>query len=316
MNATTLGCAYLLDLVAGDPEWLPHPVRVIGRAIGAAEDVMRPGDRSPGVALMSGACLTAAVVGGTWLTARAVLAHRSHPWIGLAIEGVLAWTSLATGSLLLEARGVLDALDRGDLVGARARLGRIVGRDTAALDEPEIARGVIETLAESTCDGIVAPLCFLAVGGVPAALAYKAVNTLDSMIGHREPPYIYFGRVAARLDDVANYVPARLAAVALAVAAACTGARPREAVRVWWRDHTRHDSPNAGHPESAMAGALGVRLGGTNEYGGVPHRKPIIGAGGAVPGAQAARQACRIVTMASLLAAGVAVLGLAAAGAR
>jgi adenosylcobinamide-phosphate synthase len=160
---------------------------------------------------------------------------------------------------------------------------------------------VIETLAESTCDAIVAPLCYLVAGGVPAALVYKAVNTLDSMIGHREPPYTYFGRVAARLDDIANFIPARIAAAAIAIAAGCTGESSAGAWRVWRRDHANHDSPNAGHPEAAMAGALGVRLGGTNYYDGVPATKALLGAESPAPAIAAARAACRIVTAASLV---------------
>jgi adenosylcobinamide-phosphate synthase len=303
MNAVVLCCAYAMDVVAGDPEWFPHPVRAMGRLIAAGEAAAAPGRHAPVRDLVQGAVVTVVVVAVT--AAAAVLALRAlrlvHPGVALVSEVLLAWTVLATGSLLTEARRVIHALDCGDIVSARAQLARIVGRDTAALTEPEIARGVIETLAESTCDAIVAPLCYLVAGGVPAALAYKAVNTLDSMIGHREPPYTYFGRVAARLDDIANFIPARLAAAAIAIAAACTGESSAGAVRVWRRDHANHDSPNAGHPEAAMAGALGVRLGGTNYYDGVSATKPLLGAGSPAPTIAAARAACRIVTAASLV---------------
>jgi adenosylcobinamide-phosphate synthase len=303
MNAVVLGCAYVMDLVVGDPEWFPHPVRAIGRMIAAGEAAATPGRHTPGRDLVQGAVVTMAVV---MVTAAAVaLALRAVrlvlPGVALVTEVLLAWTALATGSLLTEAGRVIRALDEGDLVSARRRLARIVGRDTTALTEPEIARGVIETLAESTCDAIVAPLCYLVAGGVPAALAYKAVNTLDSMIGHREPPYTYFGRVAARLDDIANFVPARLAALAIILAAACRGQSSAGAVRVWWRDHAEHDSPNAGHPESAMAGALSVRLGGTNYYDGIPAAKGLMGGESPAPTRAAARAACQIVTAASLV---------------
>ncbi|HLG56550.1 MAG TPA: adenosylcobinamide-phosphate synthase CbiB [Vicinamibacterales bacterium] len=303
MNAVVLGCAYAMDLIAGDPEWLPHPVRGMGRLIAAGEAVAAPGRHSAARDLLQGAIMTVVVVGVT--AAAAVVALRAgrlvHPGLALLTEGLLAWTALATGSLLTEARRVIRALEAHDLAAARARLGRIVGRDTATLSESEIARGVIETLAESTCDGIVAPLCFLVAGGVPAAMAYKAVNTLDSMIGHREPPYTYFGRVAARLDDVANFVPARLSALAIAIAAASVGESAAGAVRIWWRDHANHASPNAGHPEAAMAGALGVRLGGTNVYDGVPVVEPALGAEGRSPTVASARAACRVVAAASLV---------------
>jgi adenosylcobinamide-phosphate synthase len=228
--------------------------------------------------------------------------------VGFTTDVLLAWTALATGSLLTEARSVLAALDTDDLARARQRLARIVGRDTAALSEQDMARGLIETLAESTCDGIVAPLVYLAVGGVPAALAYKAINTLDSMIGHREPPYTYFGRCAARLDDVANFIPARLAALAIVLAAAVTGNQPRGALRVWRHDHGHHASPNAGHPEAAMAGALGVTLGGVNVYDGVPHATPLLASDADPATRQAAHRACRIVLVASMMSGAVAAL--------
>jgi adenosylcobinamide-phosphate synthase len=303
MNAVVLGCAYAMDLIVGDPEWFPHPVRAVGRMIAAGEAAATPGRHTPARDLVQGAVVTVVVVVVT--AATAVLALRAvrlvHPGIALVTEALLAWTALATRSLLTEASRVLHAFDSGDIVSARARLARIVGRDTTALTEPEIARGVIETLAESTCDAIVAPLCYLVVGGVPAALAYKAVNTLDSMIGHREPPYTYFGRVAARLDDIANFIPARLAALAIAIAAGCAGQSSAGAARVWGREHANHESPNAGHPEAAMAGALGVRLGGTNYYDGVPAAKGLLGGESPAPTMAAARAACRIVTAASLI---------------
>lgn len=303
MNAVVLGCAYAMDLIVGDPERFPHPVRAIGRMIAAGEAMAPPGQHPPGRDLVQGAIVAVLVVAVTAASALVALraAQWVHPGVAFVVEVLLAWTVLATGSLLTEANRVIQALECDDLVSARAQLARIVGRDTAALNESEIARGVIETLAESTCDAIVAPLCYLVAGGVPAALAYKAVNTLDSMIGHRERPYTYFGRVAARLDDVANVIPARLAALAIAIAAACTGQSSAGAMRVWTRDHANHDSPNAGHPEAAMAGALGVCLGGTNYYDGAPAVKPLLGAEGSAPTGATARMACRIVVAASLV---------------
>jgi adenosylcobinamide-phosphate synthase len=303
MNALVLGCAYAMDLIAGDPEWLPHPVRAIGRMISAGEAMATPGRHSPLRDLLQGAVVTVVVVAVTAAAAALLLraTRQFHAGVALAAETLLAWTVLATGSLLSEANRVIRALEAGDLATARRQLARIVGRDTATLTESDVVRGVIETLAESTCDGIVAPLCFLAIGGVPAALAYKAVNTLDSMIGHREAPYTYFGRVAARLDDIANYVPARLSAIVIAIAAACLGKHVAGALRIWRRDHANHDSPNAGHPEAAMAGALGVRLGGTNNYDGVPAVKPELGAEGSAPTVAAARAACQLVAAASLV---------------
>jgi adenosylcobinamide-phosphate synthase len=279
-----------LDLIAGDPQAMPHPVRLIGGAISLGERwLLRSG--SDAQEFLRGAFLTATVVAGSWVAARTAMRA------GAAAEVLLAWTTLATRSLLDESAAVLDALDRNDLVLARSRLAMIVGRDTATLDEPEVLRAVIETLAESLCDGIVAPLFYLALGGVPLAFAYKAVNTLDSMIGHPEPPYRYFGRVAARLDDIANFIPARVAASAIVAAS-------RNARRSWsilLRDGDRHPSPNAGRPEAAMAGALGVRLGGMNYYEGRPSPKPVIGGEGRCATRQDARAALRITAVASLI---------------
>jgi adenosylcobinamide-phosphate synthase len=318
VTAFTLGCAYVADLLCGDPEWLPHPVRLIGRVTEGGESFARLWRGSPQRDLIAGAVLSASVVAFTVASAIAALAAARwiHPSLGVTMDVVLAWTALATGSLLTEARQVLQALDGHDLVGARQRLARIVGRDTKALPEPEVCRGLIETLAESTCDGIVAPLFFLAAGGVPAALAYKAINTLDSMIGHREPPYTYFGRCAARIDDLANFIPARAAALAIVLAAAITGGDGRSAMRVWWRDHDHHDSPNAGHPEAAMAGALAVTLGGVNVYGGVPHPKPLLGADARPATPAASRRACRIVLVASMISGVAAVIACLIAGER
>ncbi len=286
--------AYCLDWMAGDPQEAPHPVRVMGSAISAGERWLRR-PSSPAEDFLRGAILTGAIVGGSWIVAR--LAIRAS---GKAGEVLLGWTTLATGSLLDESAAVLDALDQEDVALARRRLARIVGRDTEPLDEPEILRAVIETVAEGLCDGIVAPILYLALGGVPLALAYKAVNTLDSMIGHPEPPYRYFGRAAARLDDVVNYVPARVAALAIVAAAFVTRRSGRGAWLVFQRDGDRHSSPNAGQVEAAMAGALGVRLGGMNYYEGRPAPKPVLGGEGRRAVRNDARAALRIASVASL----------------
>jgi adenosylcobinamide-phosphate synthase len=313
MTALTLGCAYVADLICGDPEWFPHPVRLIGRLTSGGEALARPGRGSVRRNLVVGAVLSASVVTITVASTVVVIvtARWLHPSLGFTTDVILAWTALATGSLLGEARHVLRALDGDDLVRARQRLARIVGRDTDTLPESEVSRALIETLAESTCDGIVAPLFYLVIGGIPGALAYKAINTLDSMIGHREAPYTYFGRCAARLDDVANFIPARVAAAAILLAAAITGGHAKDALRVWWRDHAQHDSPNAGHPEAAMAGALGVTLGGMNIYEGVPHPKPLLAASAGPATRNAARRACRITFVASIISGAVAVIACA-----
>jgi adenosylcobinamide-phosphate synthase len=213
---------------------------------------------------------------------------------------LVAWTTLATRSLLDESGGVLAALERSQIGHARKLLARIVGRDTESMDESEIVRAVIETVAESLCDGVVAPIVYLTLGGVPLACAYKAVNTLDSMIGHYEHPYRYLGRAAARLDDVVNFVPARLTALAIIGAAFLTRGNGRQAWTVFRRDRGQHPSPNAGQCEAAMAGALGVRLGGMNYYGGEPAPKPLLGFDGRCATRADARRALRIAGVASL----------------
>jgi len=304
MHPTRFAAAYGLDLIAGDPPTIPHPVRLIGMAIRAGERwLRRPG--SAANETLRGAVLTGAIAGGTWAMAR--LAVRSSGGCG---EVLLAWTTLATRSLLDESAAVLAALEQRDLALARSRLAMIVGRDTESLDEPDILRAVIETVAEGICDGVVAPIWYLALGGVPLAFAYKAVNTLDSMIGHPEPPYRYFGRVAARLDDIANFVPARLTALALVVAALVMRGNAVQSWIIFRRDGNRHPSPNAGQSEAAMAGALGVRLGGMNYYGGQPSPKPLLGGESRVATPADARAALRIAAAASLAVFSVAWLWL------
>jgi adenosylcobinamide-phosphate synthase len=299
MQPSRFLASYALDWIAGDPPSMPHPVRLIGAAISYGERVLRRPAR-PEMEVVQGSLLTAAVVSGAWAAARFVRDA------GPVAEILLGWTTLATRSLLDESAVVVEAVEAGDLPGARALLSRIVGRDTDSLDAPEILRAVIETLAEGLCDGVVAPLMYLALGGVPAAFAYKAINTLDSMIGHPEPPYRHFGRAAARLDDVSNFVPARVAAAAICVAALLTKHDAREAAHIVLRDGSHHPSPNAGQPEAAMAGALGVRLGGMNYYGGKPSPKPVLGPEGRCATVRDARNALLITAAASVAAFSVA----------
>ncbi|WP_321473140.1 adenosylcobinamide-phosphate synthase CbiB [uncultured Paludibaculum sp.] len=305
-----LALAYALDWLAGDPEWFPHPVRAMGRAITAGERCLRNAGDGEANETVKGALLAGTIVTGSWAFARVALRNSDklpRPWAAL-VEAALAWTTLATRNLLDEAKTVLDDLDAGDLDRARRRLARIVGRDTQSLAEEEIARAIIETVAESACDGIVAPLVWLSTGGVPAAFAYKAANTLDSMIGHPEPPYRNFGHAAARLDDVANLVPARLTALCIVAAAFLAGCDAQLGWRVWLRDGGKHASPNAGQSEAAMAGALGVRLGGCNSYGGKLSSRPLLGAEGRPARPADARKSIRIVATASVLAFGAALV--------
>jgi adenosylcobinamide-phosphate synthase len=229
--------------------------------------------------------------------------------LGWIIESTIGWTCVAARNLQDEASSVLAALEVGDIALARRCLARIVGRDTANLNLQEISRAIIETLAESSSDGIVAPLFYMSLGGVPLAIAYKAVNTLDSMIGHANKRYFYFGKAAARLDDAANFLPARLTALAIVAAAGLSSpAKSRDARQVWLRDGNKHKSPNAGQPESAMSGALGVRLGGGNFYDGEFISAGPMGREFRPPQPTDARKALRMVSAVALFGLGVGII--------
>ena len=290
--AWTIAGAAILDWTIGDPPGLPHPVRAIGAAIALADARF---NRDGAGSRFAGGLVALAVVLGA-AAAGALVARRR---IGAVVA---AASTLATHDLVREARAVHHALQADSLADARMAVARIVGRDTQDLDASEVARATIETLAESACDGIVAPLFWLALGGVPGAFAFKAASTLDSMIGHRTPRHERFGSVAARLDDAANLVPARLTALLIALA----GARPIATIRAAMREAESHTSPNAGWPESALASALGLRLGGTNRYAGVAVGGPIFTPGGRAPHAddipRAIAQVQRISLAATLLA--------------
>ena len=303
ISPASFALAYSLDWLIGDPTWLPHPVRWMGRMIKDGERLLRRFTRRPGSELVAGLVLTAFVVGvfgtGSWIVL--LWLRGVNPALAFIVSVYLAASTLATRSLLDEARAVRSFLVNGDLLSARQQVSRIVGRDTQELDEAEVTRAVIETLAESASDGIVAPMFYLAIGGVPAALAYKAVNTLDSMIGHRDKHYEFFGKCAARLDDVASFIPARITALLLVCAAWTLHLDWRGAWRIMRRDGAKHKSPNAGRPEATMAGALGVRVGGTNFYDGERHDGPYLGDAHNPLDDQALSNALRLTVCVSLL---------------
>ncbi len=299
-----LATAYGFDWLAGDPEWLPHPVRLIGKGVEVGERMLRKPGQPPAVELLVGGALTLGLVAASYLgTTKCIAwAHRRGSWLGFAAEMLLAWTCLASRSLHEEASAVVSALEDENIGLARQRLARIVGRDTQSLNAEEICRALIETVAESACDGVIAPLFYLAIGGVPLAMAYKAINTLDSMIGHADERYFYFGKVAARIDDAANLLPSRLTALGIAAsAAAFEGASPTAAITTWLCDGMKHKSPNAGQAESAMAGALQVQLGGENFYDGKPLIIPLLGRDFSPPSTPKAKQAIQIVAILSAL---------------
>ncbi len=305
MKRSHLLAASTLDWAIGDPECLPHPVRLMGKAISAGERLLYNGGNSPARNFVAGAVLTSAVVAMSYAGTRHLLriASRLHPACGSMAEIYLASTCLASRNLFDEASAVIEATDADDLPLARKRLARIVGRDIERLESEEISRAVIETLAESTCDGVVAPLFYLTIGGVPLAMAFKAASTLDSMIGNTSKRYLYFGRFAARLDDVANLLPARLAALAIILASSILPqASVGDSVHTWLQDGARHKSPNAGQPEAAMAGALCVRLGGSNTYGGELVPGPHLGAHFPPPSIRDAHRALRTMVSAAITA--------------
>lgn len=269
----------LLDLVCGDPRWLSHPIVGYGRAIGAGERMFNHG--SSLARFFKGCIFSVALVAATWCAWAALIAFaaRWHTAVAIVIATFGVFTALAHRTLVVECLAVFHALGDGShdsngarLDAARRQLSRIVGRDTARLDARQIRAATLETLSENLSDGVVAPLFWYALGGVPAMMACKMINTLDSMIGHRDACHEYFGKTAARLDDAANYIPARLTAILLALAA-----RSPRAFRFVIRYGSAHASPNSGWPEAALAGALDVRLGGPHDYGGECIKKPFIG---------------------------------------
>jgi adenosylcobinamide-phosphate synthase len=279
LNSSTalLIVAFLIDLVVGDPRWLPHPVALMGKVISGCERLLWSGSARRD--FLSGTALSVLLIALSAATAWALIgvSELLPAWISFIATAALASTTLAIRGLLNAVKLIEAPMRVGDLTSAREGLAHIVGRDTSHLGKDKVLRASLESLAESTCDGIVAPLFYLFVGGVPLAMAYKAVSTLDSMIGYRTERYYYFGKFAARLDDIVNWVPARLTACFIVIAALVVRLKPARALRTVWRDHANHLSPNAGYPEAALAGALGIQLGGPSIYFGKIVNKPYLG---------------------------------------
>jgi len=277
LSTRLIALAVLLDAMLGDPDWLPHPARIVGAAISWGEDLLHTGDGQED--LRRGAVLATAVVvlsaGVTW--AIIGICDRIDPRCGALAALAIAWTTLAARGLDSAAREVQDALLRGDESAARRAMPALVGRDPGSLDRDAMIRATVESVAENASDGAIAPLLYLFVAGPVGAIAYKAINTLDSMIGHLDERYTYFGRFAARLDDVANWVPARVTALCIIGASEAWSRRGGGAYSMWRRDALKHDSPNAGHPEAAMAGGLGIQLGGAAVYEGEKIERALLG---------------------------------------
>lgn len=295
-----LSLAVCLDMLLGDPRWLPHPVRWMGKAIERLEPRFRTWATNPAIA---GAIMTTVLVTATWSAGYAIvrLAVWVHPAVSVVAQAVMIYTCISVRSLADAALDVDRALARSGLAAGRQSVAMIVGRETDRLDEKGVTRAAVETVAENLVDGVVSPLFFAALGGAPLALAYKMVNTLDSMVGYKNDRYLHFGRFAARLDDVANFVPARISVLFIALAAQWLGGRGRAAVAVAWRDGRAHASPNAGFPEAAFAGALGIWMGGPNHYHGRLVDKPVIGEGFADARPVHIRRSVQLMTAAALL---------------
>ena len=301
-----LTAGYLLDLLLGDPEWLDHPVRIIGKYISFAEARLR---RRGGNLRKSAVWLTASTVLLTMASAGLFLfllslGGRVPLLIGRAL---LCWMGLAVRSMAKESRDVCRALDNGVEAGRR-QVSRIVGRDTARLSEAEIIQAAVETVAENTTDGVIAPLLYAALGGPVLMWGFKAASTLDSMVGYLDEKYRDIGWSSARLDDLLNWIPARLTALLMICAAALTGLDARNALRIVWRDHANHKSPNCAWSEAAAAGALHIRLGGTHDYFGKPIEKPTIGDADRMPQRQDILRANRLLYGASGLMMGALLL--------
>lgn len=271
---------FAVDLLLGDPAWTPHPVVCMGKAISFLEKRLRPAfPNTPRGQIAAGAVLAAALPLGTLALSLAALFALGlvHPALRFALEALWCWQALAAKCLRDESRNVCRALTDATLPEARAAVARIVGRDTDSLSAEGVARAAVETVAENFSDGEIAPLFYMLLGGAPLALCYKAINTMDSMVGYKNERYLYFGRAAAKLDDAANYLPSRIAALLWVTAAALTGNDAKGAWRIWRRDRRNHASPNSAQTESACAGALGVQLAGPATYFGQYYDKPTIG---------------------------------------
>ncbi len=276
MGLIELTFAFVLDLAIGDPQWSYHPVRLIGRSIEGMEYLLR---KLPIPERISGMLLTMIIVSGTYLSIYAVvLLSRQWSMLGEIIIGaVIIYFAISIKCLADESKEVMTALKENDLIKARKSLSLIVGRDTENLSEEQIVRACIETIAEGSVDGVLSPLFYAFVGGPTAAMAYKAVNTLDSMVGHKNEKYVRFGWASARLDDLANYIPARISAILIPMASFLCGYGFKDSLRIACRDGRKHESPNSGIPEAAIAGALGIQIGGPSTYKGAIVEKPFIG---------------------------------------
>ena len=271
--------AYGIDLMIGDPYWFPHPIRAIGKLISYVENIIRKTTSSPLGLKIGGFILTLTTVLITYFTTYFILAlvKDIHIYLYYLMNIVLLWTTIATKCLKEESIKVYNALKNKDILLGRKLLSYIVGRDTTHLNNSQITKAVIETVAENTSDGVVAPIFYMFIGGAPLALAYKAINTLDSMVGYKNEKYLYLGYASAKLDDIANFIPARITGIMLVIASGILRLNMGQSLKILIRDRRNHSSPNCAYPEAAVAGALGIQLGGSHYYFGKLVYKPTIG---------------------------------------
>ncbi|WP_454190032.1 adenosylcobinamide-phosphate synthase CbiB [Paenibacillus sp. Marseille-Q7038] len=279
MGAWIILAAYTLDLIIGDPRWIPHPVITMGKAITGLENTIRRKVTTQRGLRYAGFLFPLLIVTGAFVLTWALLKllFYTHPVLAIVGEILLIATTIATKGLRDAGLDVYKHLRAGKLPEARAALGMIVGRDTKQLESPEVVRGTVETVAENIVDAIISPLFFAFLGGAPLAMAYRAVNTLDSMVGYKNEKYKSLGMASARLDDIANFIPARITALLLFASAGVLGLHVKNSMRTVKQDARKHPSPNGGYPESAVAGALGIRLGGYNVYHGVRSFRAYMG---------------------------------------
>jgi len=312
--------AFLLDLAIGDPRWLPHPVRIMGNAISRTEAILRKlevrSKKWEVIEKIKGIFLVVIIVGAAFLLTYFItyfllstspFSPPTSHFLLLTYYLLLIYltsTTIAVHELINSARAVIEAVTNSNFESARERLSIIVGRDTHALTEKEILKATMESLAENLSDGVIAPVFYLVVGGLPLAMAYKAINTLDSMVGYRNDKYLHFGWAAARLDDIANYIPARITGILIIVVSFLVSRSlftVHCSLKTMLRDGRKHLSPNSGMPEAAMAGALGIRMGGPSAYGGIVIEKPYIGNVRTEDYSRASEQAIAIVKASSIL---------------
>ena len=306
-------CGFVLDLLLGDPEKLApmHPIVWMGRCISVLEPRLRA--RFPQTdrgSFRAGLVMAILMAGGSLLLCLLILRllQAACPPLAFPVEVLWCWQALAVKDLRVEAMRVYDALRQGDLGAARFAVSRIVGRETAKLDADGVTRAAVETVAENFSDGVIGPLFYMLIGGAPLAMCYKAISTMDSMVGYKNERYLFFGRAAAKMDDAVNFLPARLSALLLIAVAGLCRQDAAGAARIWRRDRKAHASPNSAQCEAAMAGALGLRLSGPAFYFGKPVEKPWIGDARRTIEAEDIRRACRMETVGSVL--GLVLLGL------